>query len=311
MSELFCFGLGYSAMELATLLKDQGFSVSGTVRQSGKAKTLSQQNINAISIDEFGVSDVGILQRQHPQDGEREFRPDIVQAIARATHLLVSIAPNELGDPVLNNYKQLLVDTQNIKWIGYLSTVGVYGNHDGAWVDEETTPKPLSTRSKYRVQAENEWLQIGRETGKPVQLFRLAGIYGPGRNPLDKLRQGRARRIDKPCQVFNRIHVRDIARALIQSIEQPRSGAVYNVTDDEPAPPQDVIAYAADLLNMPPPPLISFEDSDLSPLGRSFYGENKRVSNARMKGELNFRLKFPTYREGLAALADEDRVSCE
>lgn len=284
-------------MELITLVKGQDWSVSGTVRRSEKAKIFKQKKINAIS-----TGDIGMLYDSDARIGENTTNREIAGAMARATHILISIAPTELGDPVLANYRQLFLEAQNLCWIGYLSTVGVYGNHDGAWVDEETSPRPLSRRSKLRLDAETAWLKLGQESGKPVQLFRLAGIYGPERNPLEKLRQGKARRINKPGQVFNRIHVRDIARALVRSIEQPRFGAVYNVTDDEPAPPQDVVAYAADLLGVPPPPLISFEESDLSPMGRSFYGENKRVSNARIKGELNFRLKYPTYREGLAAL---------
>jgi nucleoside-diphosphate-sugar epimerase len=194
-----------------------------------------------------------------------------------------------------------LADTSNLQWAGYLSTVGVYGDHDGAWVDEETPVDPQSKRSRMRVDAENAWLHRQAVVGFELGIFRLAGIYGPGRSALDKVRDGTARRIIKPGQVFNRIHVDDIGRVVAAAATRG-AGGVFNVSDDEPGPPQDVIAHAADLLGVDAPPEVLFEEADLSPMGRSFYGENKRVSNARIKQAFGPML-YPTYREGLAALS--------
>jgi nucleoside-diphosphate-sugar epimerase len=178
----------------------------------------------------------------------------------------------------------------------------VYGDHGGAWIDETAPPNPTSARSRRRLAAEEAWLALGRRTGKPVQVFRLAGIYGPRRNPLAQLAAGTATRIVKPGQIFNRIHVDDIAAALAASLDRPRAGAVYNVADDEPAPPQDVVAYAASLAGVVPPAEIPFDEASLSPMARSFYAETKRVSNRLLKQELGLTLRYPTYREGLAAL---------
>nr|HPG89260.1 SDR family NAD(P)-dependent oxidoreductase [Hyphomicrobium sp.] len=187
----------------------------------------------------------------------------------------------------------------SITWIGYLSTIGVYGDADGGWVDEETEARPGSERGQRRLDAENAWLALGQRTGKASMVFRLPGIYGPGRSTIDDLRAGEARRLIKPGQVFNRIHVVDIATALTAAIDKPHAGRVYNVTDDEPGPPQDVVAYGAELLGLPVPPGLDFATADLTPMARSFYSESKRVSNARMKSELGVALKYPNYRDGL------------
>ncbi|MDH3582448.1 MAG: NAD(P)-dependent oxidoreductase, partial [Hyphomicrobiales bacterium] len=187
---------------------------------------------------------------------------------------------------------------------GYLSTVGVYGNHDGSWIAENAALNTTKKRGRRRVEAEQTWLDFGAKTGMAVQIFRLAGIYGPGRSAIDKLKSGQARRIVKPGQVFNRIHVVDIATTLEASIDHPNPGAVYNVCDDEPAPPQDLVTFAAGLLNVEPPPEVAFDIADLTPMARSFYGENKRISNARIKDELGVTLAFPSYRDGLRAIME-------
>ena len=285
MRQILCFGIGFSAHALATRMRDKGARVLGTTRSTSQAEALRAQGF-----------EMCIFDGEQPAKG-------VQQALERATHVLVSIAPGDSGDRVLAHHGNDLADALRLEWIGYLSTVGVYGDHGGAWVDEDTVPKPKSQRSVARAGAERQWLDFGDETGKPVHLFRLAGIYGPGRGPLEKLRQGQAKRIVKPDQVFNRIHVDDISRVLEASIARPRGGAIYNVADDEPAPPQDVVAYAADLLGVEAPREVAFEDAGLSPMGRGFYSENKRVSNKRIKEELGVELAYPTYREGMKALA--------
>ncbi|WP_346900393.1 SDR family oxidoreductase [uncultured Roseibium sp.] len=279
---LFVFGIGYSSRAFIDRVKDQFDWIGGTTRSAEKAGALEAQGIHAFVFD--GTT---------PGDG-------ISDALARASHVLVSIGPNESGDPVLNTHASDIAAARP-DWIGYLSTVGVYGNHDGAWVDEETPCKPVSKRSVQRVAAENGWLAFADENALPVQIFRLSGIYGPGRNAFENFRKGTARRLIKPGQVFNRIHVADIAGVLEAAMAQP-STRIFNVTDDEPAPPQDVVAYAADLLGVEPPPETPFESADLSPMARSFYGENKRVSNRRVKQELDYTFLHPNYRIALQAL---------
>jgi nucleoside-diphosphate-sugar epimerase len=228
---------------------------------------------------------------------------DLSGDLARATHVLATAGPSGGGDPVLAELRGAFAEhARNLRWVGYLSTTGVYGDHDGGWVDEATPLAPTTERGQARVAAEEEWMELHREHGLPVHIFRLAGIYGPGRGPFEKVRNGTARRIVKPGQVFSRIHVEDIAQVLIASMRRPDPGAAYNVCDDDPAPPQDVVAYAADLLGMPRPPEIAFEDADLGPMARSFYAESKRVRNDRIKAELGVELRYPDYRTGLAQL---------
>jgi nucleoside-diphosphate-sugar epimerase len=282
--KLFAFGLGYSALHLARSYRDRFASVAGTVTTPEKARALREQGIKAylFTPDELDV-DVGV-------------------ALAQADVLLVSIPPEADGDPVLARFAQAVAAAPDLRWIGYLSTIGVYGDHGGAWVDESTPPQPASRHSRERLAAEEAWLALGRRSGKSVHIFRLAGIYGPGRNALRSLADGTAKRVVKPGQVFNRIHVDDIAGALMASIEHPRPGAIYNLADDEPAPAQDVVAYAARLAGVEPPPEMPFEEAQLSPLAASFYGESKRVSNALLKRELRWAPRRPTYREGLWAL---------
>ena len=281
---LLSFGHGYSAQALARLLLPLGWRVIGTTRSDQKAKQLEQDGITPVFWP-------GADMRDH---------------IAQASHILVSAGPDGSGDPVLAQCCDAIANrAKDLTWVGYLSTTGVYGDHQGGWVDEKTPLTPSTKRGTARMKAEAEWQSV---SGLPLHIFRLAGIYGPGRGPFEKVRNGTARRIVKDGQVFSRIHVEDIAKVLMASIICPDPGAVYNLCDDDPAPPQDVIGYAAQLLNLPVPPEIAFEDADLTPMARSFYAESKRVRNDRIKDELNVRLSFPTYREGLQAmLADSTK----
>jgi nucleoside-diphosphate-sugar epimerase len=221
-----------------------------------------------------------------------------------ATHVLISIPPDLEGDVVLRHFREDLAALPDLTWIGYLSTVGVYGDWHGEWVDEATVCQPISERSLLRLKVERAWLDFADETGKRVELFRLSGIYGPGRSSvIDNLRAGTARRIVKPGQVFNRIHVDDIARVLAAAIDKEAMHRIYNVSDDEPAPSQDVVAYAAELLGMPVPPEVPFAEAGLRGMAASFWAESKRVRNDRIKRDLGVSLLYPTYREGLRAIA--------
>jgi nucleoside-diphosphate-sugar epimerase len=274
---LLSIGHGYSARALAQRLLPLGWQISGTTRSPEKFAALKAE---------------GVTPRLFPGG-------DLTEALDKATHLLVSAAPSENGDPFLAQYGSKLAQlAPNLRWVGYLSTTGVYGDHAGAWVTEDTPLTPSSRRGLMRVEAEEQW----RGTGLPLHIFRLAGIYGPGRGPFEKLRKGTARRIIKEGQVFSRIHVEDIAQVLHASIEQPAPGTAYNVCDDMPAPPQDVLAYGAELLGMAPPPEVPFEEAELTPMARSFYGESKRVSNRRIKEDLGVNLLYPDYRAGLQAV---------
>ncbi len=283
---LFVFGLGFSAGYFAGRRVARKDRVSGTVRSREKAEALSAAGINA---HVFGP-------------GHRDSTIDA--DLAADDTLLISVPPGADGDPVLAAYAPQIAAAPNLRWIGYLSTIGVYGDHQGAWVDEQTPAMPTNARSIERAQAERAWLAFGAANNTPVQIFRLAGIYGPGQSQLVQLARGTAKRIIKPGQVFNRIHVEDIARTLDASLERPRPGAIYNVTDNEPAPPQDVVAFAANLCGVVPPPEISIDDANLTAMGRSFYDESKRVRNNLLRDELGVILAYPTYREGLKALHD-------
>jgi nucleoside-diphosphate-sugar epimerase len=279
-------GLGYSAGFFARAALARGWEVTGTVRSADRAAELSRVGIRTLVYGGYAVSSAH------------------AKAVAEADAVLVSVQPAEDGDPALGPLRAALMAAPNLRWIGYLSTIGVYGDQGGEWIDEATPPAPTNARTRQRVAIEEAWLQLGRDSGKPVQIFRLSGIYGPGRNAIVKLREGKATRLIKPGQVFNRIHVDDIAGVLMASLAQPRQGAIYNVTDDEPGPPQDVITFAAELTGLEPPPEIPFEQAKLSPMAASFYGESKRVSNALVKRELGYAFRYPTYREALRALAE-------
>ena len=279
---LFVFGVGFSSRAFIERVKHRFEWIGGTTRSQDKAERLKAMGVEPFLFD--GTA---------PGAG-------IAAALASATHVLLSIGPDEAGDPALVHHGRDIAAARP-EWIGYLSTVGVYGDHDGAWVDEDTPCKPVSKRSVQRVDAENAWLAFGREADLPVQIFRLSGIYGPGRNAFENLKNGTAKRLIKPGQVFNRIHVADIAGALEASMARPRT-RIFNVTDDEPCPPQDVVTYAAELMGMAPPPEQDFATAELTPMARSFYGENKRVANARVKAELGYKFQFPNYRVALEAL---------
>jgi nucleoside-diphosphate-sugar epimerase len=289
MSHLLCIGLGYSAAALARRLAPRGWQITGTSRSEEGAGALAAIGARGLIFS-----------------GETASH-DVAAAIRVATHVLVSIPPAETGDPALRHHARDLAESAALAWIGYLSTVGVYGDHAGGWVDETTPARPATQRSRWRLQAECEWRALGRQSGKRVHVFRLPGIYGPGRSAIEALRAGTARRIVKPGQVFNRIHVADIALALDHAIHTRAAPEILNVSDDEPAPPEDVVAFAAQLLGVPVPPAIAFNDAQLSPMARSFYSESKRVSNALMKSSLRLSLTYPTYREGLTAIASQLR----
>lgn len=289
---LFVFGLGYSARAVVERMRPRLAAVWGTTRDPAKMAEIETMGVSPILFDASKGPPLS-------SDPTSKMRQSVSAAIGRSDHILVSIAPDGAGDPALNALRADLAAAQP-KSLIYLSTVGVYGDHDGAWVDEASPCRPVSSRSRQRVEAETQWRRFGEETGVPVAIIRLSGIYGPGRGPFEKIRRGTARRIVKPGQVFNRIHVDDIA-AIVEAAFLRQADGVFNGTDDEPAPPQDVLAYAADLLGMPPPPEVAFDAAELSPMARSFYGENKCVRNDRIKDVLGVRLAHPTYREGLSA----------
>ncbi|WP_298353061.1 SDR family oxidoreductase [Rhodoblastus sp.] len=284
--KLVIFGLGYTASFYGLYHARMFTEVTGTKR-APKSETLGR---------------VRLL----PFDGAAEnVDPRVAAAVAEADALLVSAGPDESGDPALRRLAKEIASAPKLKKIIYLSTIGVYGDHGGEWIDETAQPKPSNLRSRQRLAAEAEWFALARASGKEVYVLRLSGIYGPDRNVLVKLREGTAKRLIKPGQVFNRIHVEDIAQAIDACFTGRAPGGVYNVTDDEPAPPQDVVTYAAELLGMEPPLERPFEETPLTPMQRSFYGENKRVSNRRMKALLDLDLAYPTYREGIGALVAE------
>jgi len=274
MNRVFIFGLGYTGAAIARRLKLAGWHVGGTEREAGARAKLTAEGIEV-----------------------RNF-PDAAAALAGATHILSTAQTGDAGDPVLARYRDAILAAKP-RWIGYLSTTGVYGDSGGAWVDEDTPVNPMQDRTRRRVEAEYAW----RALSPAAHVFRLAGIYGPGRSQFEALREGSARRYDKPGQVFSRIHVEDIASVVAASMTRPNPGRIYNVCDDEPAPPAEVVAYAAELIGLAPPPLLPFEPSKLTPMAASFYAENRRVRNDRIKRELGVSLRYPTYREGLTALA--------
>lgn len=282
--EMLVFGHGYSAGFLTPLLRAKGWTVTGTTRG-----------------DVGRVTAAGAMPLLWP--GQEDA---LRTAIAGADAILVSTAPGPDGDPVLATFAEDLARAKP-RWLGYLSTTGVYGDRQGGWVDENSVLDGSGPRGQARIQAETAWRVLAEPAGLPLHIFRLAGIYGPGRGPFEKIRNGTARRIIKPGQVFSRIHAEDIAQVLLASIDAPNPGAAYNVCDDDPAPPQDVLARAAHLLSLPVPPEIPFEQAEMTPMARSFYQDSKRVSNQRIKRELGVKLRYPDYHCGLAALlATED-----
>lgn len=273
--KVFIFGAGYSGKRFAEM-RPENTPLLGTTRSAAKFATLQESGIQPFVFDNRSIGD------------------DLARELADTTHLIVSIAPDDAGDPVLDALRAASVAMPKLEWIGYLSTVGVYGDHGGAWVDEESACNPVSGRSRLRLAAERAWQLFGETHRVPVSILRLSGIYGPGRNAFVNLENGTAKRLIKPGQVFNRIHADDIGASLWHLIAQ-RTGGIFNITDDEPAPPQDVVSFAAGLMGIAPPPEIPFETAQLSPMARSFYGENKRVSNARLK-VTGYAFRYPNYR---------------
>jgi nucleoside-diphosphate-sugar epimerase len=288
MSHLLCFGLGFSARVLAERFAAKGWTVTATSRSAEGAEKIRASGYNALVFE--GTA------------------PLPTSAWEGITHVVVSAPPGADGDPVLRLHAgDIAARARQFRWIAYLSTTGVYGDHGGALVSEETPLTPNTERGHKRLLAETQWLALWRSHGLPVQIFRLAGIYGPGRNQLVSLLDGTAKRVIKEGQIFSRIHVADIANVLEASIARPNPGGAYNVCDDEASPPQDVVEYGAKLLGLPVPPAIAFEAAELSPMALSFYADSKRVSNARLKRELGVSLSYPSFREGLAAIARDLR----
>ncbi|MEX0283806.1 MAG: SDR family oxidoreductase [Paracoccaceae bacterium] len=279
---LLSFGHGFSARAFTDLVLPLGWDVTGTTRTEDKALVIRATGVRVLLWP--GTDPVSF-------DG--------------VTHLLISAGPGEGGDPVLAAFRdEIAKRAAQFEWVGYLSTTGVYGNHDGGWVDETTPLTPSTRRGRWRKEAEDAWQAI---PDLPLHIFRLAGIYGPGRGPFEKVRNGTAKRVIKPGQVFSRIHVEDIAQVLLASVNRPNPGAIYNLCDDDPAPPQDVLGFAAELLGYPLPPEVDFETAEMSPMARSFYSDSKRVRNNRIKDELGVVLKHPTYKAALTAMLEAEK----
>ena len=289
---IFCFGYGYCCDYLGhELVRQGGWRVGGTTREAEKRELLKARHIDA-----------------HLFNFETPL-PDPGYILNDTTHLLISTPPDDEGDPTFVAHAQDILKLKSLQWVGYLSTTGVYGDRQGEWVDETSESRPSSKRGSRRKKAEDQWLSLFQAHGLPVHIFRLAGIYGPGRSALDSIRAGMARRISKPGHVFSRIHVEDIVRVLMASMATPHPGSVYNVCDDEAAPSHEVIAYACEILGRPVPELIPFEQANLPPMAASFYNDNKRVRNNRIKEDLGVELKYKTYREGLQGCLDAEEYA--
>jgi nucleoside-diphosphate-sugar epimerase len=288
MNHILFFGLGFSAKALAERLAAKGWTVSATSRSAQGAAAINAMGYRGLVFDGS--------------------QPLPEAAFDGVTHVVNSAPPGDDGDPVLRQNKADFAGrARQFQWVAYLSTTGVYGDHAGGLVTEETPLTPNTERGHKRLLAETQWLDLWRAHGLPVMIFRLAGIYGPGRNQLLSLLDGSAKRVIKQGQIFSRIHVADIANTLEASIAHPNPGRAYNVCDDEACPPQDVVEYGAKLLGLPVPPDVPFEQAELSPMAKSFYADSKRVSNARIVKELGVNLSYPTFREGLGAIARDLR----
>lgn len=282
--KLFCFGYGYTADALVRQLRAAGgWDIVATTRDPAKRDVMEAHKIETHLFS------------------NNYMMPDPLQAMMGATHILVSTPPDDQGDPSFRLYGEDVVQLPNVQWVGYLSATNVYGDRSGEWVDETNEAQPTSKRGTRRLRAEQQWASLYDRYGLPLHIFRLAGIYGPGRSALESVRAGSARRINKPGQAFSRIHVDDIIQTLMASMAKPNPGAVYNIADDYPAASHEVIAYTCELLGKPVPPLLDYASADLAPITMSFYSDNKRVRNDRIKDELGVRLQYPTFREGLLA----------
>lgn len=287
---LFCFGYGYTCDYLGHALREMGgWDVAGTTRDPEKRREMRAHGIKAYTFDP-----------EKPLDDPQLFLKDV-------THLLISTPPGDHGDPVFWLHEEDITALPALKWVGYLSSTSVYGDRMGDWVDETSETRPSSRRGSRRLRAENQFMSLYEEHGLPVHIFRLAGIYGPGRSALDSVRAGHARRIDKPGHAFSRIHVEDIVQTLMASIEKPHPGRIYNLADDHAAPSHEVIREACELLGLPVPPLLRYDEADMAPIARSFYADNKRVDNTRIKDELGVKLLYPDYRSGLRACLEAER----
>ncbi len=294
--KLFCFGYGYSCDYIGYALQQAGgWKIAGTTRDMDKKSLMKERGIKAVIFD-----------YEKPLDNPDHFFKDV-------THLLISTPPNDAGDPVFLMHAEDILRQNTIEWVGYLSSTSVYGDRGGDWVDENTELLPSNKRGSRRAKAEKQWLSLYEAYNLPVHIFRLAGIYGPGRSALDSVRAGMARRTDKPGHVFSRIHVDDIVQVLIASMNTIHPGGVYNICDDHAAASHEVIEYACHLLGLEPPPLIPFDDIDMAPIARSFYSENKRVRNDKIKTELGVNLHYPNFKSGLKACfeAEEHAASME
>ena len=283
---VFFFGMGYSSLATARAVHQAiapDVPISGTTRSEENADALADSAIRA-----------------HLFDGTQP-GATLAEDLLKATHVVLSIPPDDAGDPALRHHRATLDAAENLQWLGYFSTVGVYGDFSGAWIDETAPRRPVNRRSQQRIVAEGQWRDYAAERGVPLAILRLAGIYGPGRSAFDKLRDGAARRIVKPGQVFNRIHVDDIGRITRLAAERKLAGT-FNVADDEPAPPQDLVTFAAELMGVAPPPEVPFDSAEMTEMARSFYADNKRVGNAAIKQALALELLHPNYREGLRAI---------
>lgn len=291
MKKLFCFGYGYSCDHLGHyLLQKEGWSVAGTTRDPEKRRFLKAHGIKTFLFD-----------YEHPLDDPALFLQNV-------THLLISTPPDNEGDPAFLVHGDDIAALKNLEWVGYLSSTSVYGNHDGDWVDEKSEAIPDTIRGSRRARAEEQWMSLFYSHNVPVHVFRIAGIYGPGRSALDSVRAGIARRIDKPGHAFNRVHVDDIVQVLLASMNNPAPGEIYNISDDMASPSHEVIAYACELLGRALPPLIPYNEVDMAPIARSFYSDNKKVRNEKIKQDLGVELKYPDYRSGLKACYDAEEA---
>jgi nucleoside-diphosphate-sugar epimerase len=291
--KIFCFGFGYTAGFLSEKLAACGWKISGTTTSVAKRDFLKKNGVSAWLFD-----------RDHAV-------PDPFNTFADVTHILLSVPPDTAGDPVFNVHGIDLAALKNLEWIGYLSTTAIYGDQNGSWVDETTPPAPASRRGSLRLKAEQQWQSLFLNEGLPLHIFRLSGIYGPGRSAIDAVRSGTARRIDKKNHVFNRIHVEDIAQTLIASMNKPRPGAIYNLADDAPSTSHEVIQFACNLIGRESPPLIPFEQAEMAPIVRSFYKDNKRVRNDVIKNELGVQLIYPDYRSGLQSCLEVEKETSD
>lgn len=288
-SKLFCFGYGYTSEFLAHSLPRTEWDVAGTTRDNDKRRFLKERGVKPFLFD-------------HEQPLE-----DPILFLRGTTHLLISTPPSDEGDPAYLLHAADILKIPTIKWVGYLSSTSVYGDREGGWVDENSEIRPSNKRGSRRAKAERQWLSLYENNGLPVHIFRLAGIYGPGRSALDSVRAGASRRINKPGHAFSRIHVEDIAQVLQASMLNPNPGRCYNLADDRAAPSHEVIKVACEMLGLDVPPLLPYDETDMAPIARSFYADNKRIKNDRIKTELGVTLKYPTFEEGLkGCLAAED-----